>query len=145
LYGPEVPGNQRRKWLLTLGFISIALFVILRLINVYGDPAPWQMQHNLEMTALSFINVTKYPLSLQFALVTLGPLLILLSVLETRNEKILKPFLTIGRVPLFYFIGHFLLAHSIALALLIWREGILFSSVDFHFAKSFGGITPGSG
>src|SRR5262249_4366724 len=59
--------------------------------------------------------------------------------------KILRPLLTIGRVPLFYFIGHFLLAHSIALALLIWREGISFSSLDFHFAKSFGGITPGSG
>jgi uncharacterized membrane protein len=145
LYRPDFGVVERRKWLMRLGVASLVLFLILRAFNVYGDPFPWSLQHDQWTTTLSFMNVTKYPVSLQFVLVTVGSLLILLSFLEGSNVRPLKPFLTIGRVPLFYFIGHFFLAHAVALLLMMWQSGKSFSEVDFHFSKSFGGITPGSG
>lgn len=145
LYGPDFGKDKRKKWLLAIGLLSMALFVILRVINHYGDPIPWSFQPDRWMTVLSFINVTKYPVSLQFVLITIGPLLIVLGCLERVDGFFWKPFLTIGRVPLFYFVGHFLVAHTIALLILMWQRGGSFSEIDFHFSKSFGGITPGSG
>jgi uncharacterized membrane protein len=145
LYKSGLGIEERKKWLKRLGVASLVMFVILRAINIYGDPFPWSRQHDWGMTVLSFINVTKYPVSLQFILITIGPLLILLSFLEGGYGKALKPFLTIGRVPLFYFIGHFLFAHLAALFVLIWQSGKSLSEIDFHFAKSFGGIPTSAG
>jgi uncharacterized membrane protein len=145
LFKPAFGINRRKEWLLRLGFSSLGLFVILRTINLYGDPSPWRYQQDPWMTVFSYLNVTKYPVSLQFVLVTVGPLLILLGFLEKGKENVGSPFLTIGRVPLFYFVLHFFIVHGAALSLMLWQNGKSFNEIDFHFSKSFGGITPGSG
>lgn len=143
-YKKDFDSEKRQKLLLIAGFSSIALFVLLRFINV-GDFSPWKAYDKPWFTLLSFLNVSKYPLSLDFALMTLGVTLILLSVLDRVQSGVLKPFHVFGRVPLFYFLLHFLLIHASALVLYMNKTGKSFSEIDFHFAKSFGGITAEGG
>lgn len=145
LYSVNVGQQERQRTLLQLGASTIVLFILLRLLNFYGDPTPWSVQKNGMFTFLSFLNTTKYPVSLSFTLMTLGPVLLLLATWEKVNSKVLQPFLTIGRVPLFYFIGHFYLIHTSALVFFMYKTGKSFSQIDLHFAKSFGGITPEGG
>jgi hypothetical protein len=94
---------------------------------------------------MSFLNCTKYPVSLLYTLMTLGPVVIILSFIEDIKSNNLKPLITFGRVPMFYYILHFYLLHCLALALLIVTTGKDFSSIDFHFNKGFGGIPPNTG
>jgi uncharacterized membrane protein len=145
LYTGEFSKDRRQKMLFTIGISAVLLFVILRLINVYGDPAPWSVQKNGIFTLMSFLNVTKYPVSLLYTLMTLGPVLIILGVMERINTNLLKPFTVFGRVPLFYYILHFYLIHLVSLFLFMYKTGRSFSEVDFHFNKSFGGLTPEAG
>ena len=135
----------RKKRLLRTGIFAILLFIVLRSFNLYGDPAPWSEQKNMLYSLLSFLSVTKYPVSLQYALVTLGPVLIALSYLERVNTSALRPLSVIGRVPLFYYILHFYLLHLGAIVLLMIRTGKGPSEIDFHFNAGFGGIPPGQG
>ena len=135
----------RKKRLLRTGIFAILLFIVLRSFNLYGDPAPWSEQKNVLYSFLSFLSVTKYPVSLQYALVTLGPVLIALSYLERVNTSALRPLSVIGRVPLFYYILHFYLLHLGAIVLLMIRTGKGPSEIDFHFNAGFGGIPPGQG
>ena len=93
---------------------------------------------------MSFLNTTKYPVSLLFTLMILGNTLLLLAALERVKENQGSSFLVFGRVPLFYFIGHFYLIHICALLYMI-GNGTPFSAIDFHFAKGFGGVVAGSG
>ncbi len=123
--------QRRRRLLLVMGSIAIALFVVLRLVNVYGDPARWSQQNTMVFTVLSFINTTKYPPSLLFLLMTLGPALLLLawfeagsaatrpraSGLSTSLAKFRDALVTFGRVPLFFYILQWLTAHLISLFL----------------------------
>jgi uncharacterized membrane protein len=108
--------ERRRRILFRTGAALVAAFLVLRLINVYGDPAPWSVRQNVMFTVMSFLNCQKYPPSLLFLLMTLGPMMLLLVALEggARSNGF---FLTLGRVPLFYFIVHFYLIHVGALAL----------------------------
>ena len=135
----------RKKHLLRAGIFAILLFIVLRSFNLYGDPAPWSEQKNVLYSLLSFLSVTKYPVSLQYALVTLGPVLIALSYLERVNTSALRPLSVIGRVPLFYYILHFYLLHLGAIVLLMIRTGKGPSEIDFHFNAGFGGIPAGQG
>ena len=141
----SVDVDSRSKYLLLSGIISIALFVVLRFINIYGDSAPWSVQKNSLFTLMSFLNCTKYPVSLLFTLMTVGPTLIVLSLMEKSSDTKLKPLLVFGRVPLFYFILHFYLAHFLALILLLVSTDTQFSQIDWHFSKGFGGIPPNTG
>lgn len=135
----------RKKLLLRTGISAIVLFLLLRAFNIYGDPAPWSEQRNAIYTFLSFLNVTKYPASLQYTLVTLGPVLVLLSLLEKTRTSLLGPFGIVGRVPLFYYILHFYLLHLGAIVLLMIRSGKSLSELDFHFSAGMGGIPFGNG
>ncbi len=146
MYGDKYDPVLRRRLLMQLGILSIVLFFILRWVNVYGDPVPWASNPRGTLyTVLSFFNVTKNPVSLLYTLITVGPLLILLSWFETLNTKWLKPAEVFGRVPLFYFLLHFYWIHFTALIHLMWKTGKSLSEIDFHFDKSFGGITPDGG
>jgi uncharacterized membrane protein len=144
-YTKGFDATLRKKLLLGTGVSAILLFVFLRAFNLYGDPAPWTEQKNTLYTFLSFINVTKYPVSLQYTLLTLGPVLIILSRLENINRTAFRPFGVIGRVPLFYYILHFYLIHLSAIFLYMMRTGKGWSEIDFHFSAGFGGLPPGYG
>jgi uncharacterized membrane protein len=145
LYTRDIAAERRQKMLLMIGGLAILAFVVLRLINSYGDPSPWSTQKTGFYTFMSFINTTKYPVSLQYTLMTLGPILVILGLLEKVNLSFLNPFLVFGRVPLFYYVLHFYLIHAVSLALFMNKSGKSFSEIDFHFNKSFGGLTPESG
>ena len=111
LYKTKFDAIRRKKILLWSGIAAVILFIVLRFINLYGDPAPWAPQKNGLFTFLSFINTTKYPVSLQFTCMTLGPGLIALSFLDNIKDGWFNFVKVYGKVPLFFFAGHFLLAH----------------------------------
>ena len=114
---------KRRKMLLQLGFGLLALFVILRFINVYGDPVPWSNQpRGSVFTFLSFINVNKYPPSIDFLSVTIGGGLIALALFEGAKNKLSDFFRVYGRVPMFYYILHLYLIHIIGV-IVFFAEG----------------------
>jgi len=98
--------QRRRKLLLTAGFSLVALFIILRTVNKYGDPSHWETQRNFAHTLLSFLNSTKNPPSLLYLCMTLGPALILLALIERVQNKLTAFCRVYGNVPLFYFIAH---------------------------------------
>lgn len=123
LYNRDFGPALRKKWLLALGIGSIALFLILRGINVYGDMAPWAIQKNNTYTLLSFLNVSKYPPSLQFLLITMGPSFLFLYFSENLKNKITQFFLVYGRVPLFYYVIHVLVIHVAAILGLVVTGG----------------------
>ena len=111
IYNRTFPEQKRRKLLLQSGVAAIVLFLVLRLINYYGDQAPWSAQSEGLRTFFSFMNASKYPPSLIFTLMTLGPILILLAITEHTDNKLTR-FLTVyGKVPFFYFMLHFYLIH----------------------------------
>ena len=117
---------RRRRLLLRLGTALTAAFVVLRLINVYGDPFPWKVQPSAAFTVLSFLNLTKYPPSLLFLLMTLGPALLLLRAADGRAvPAILRPVQIIGKVPMYYYLAHILLLHLIAVAVSYARYGTI--------------------
>ncbi len=115
--------NVRKKWLLILGISSIALFFILRGLNIYGDLVPWSIQDTTTKTILSFFKVTKYPPSLVYILITIGPSLLFLYSIETVKNKVSDFFLVFGRVPLFYYFLHVFVIHTLAIAGLLIFEG----------------------
>lgn len=130
----------RLRWLMALGSALVAGFVVLRLLNIYGDPAPWSAQRTPLWTLISFLNTTKYPPSLLFLLMTLGPALLLLRAFDGHVPTVLRPALIIGRVPLFFFVLHFFLIHLLVVALSYLRYGEVsetFQSPDLaHFPFS---------
>ncbi len=110
----DLPADRRRRALLIMGGGAIAAFVVLRLINGYGDPMPWSAHQSPGFTLLSFINVEKYPPSLAYVLVTIGPALLALAAFESARGPVAAILETFGRVPLFFYVLHFLLAHLAA-------------------------------
>jgi len=124
----KLESGKRRKSLLILGFSAIALFVIIRAFNIYGDPGIWTTQGAWYRTVLSFIDIHKYPPSLDYLLITLGPALLLLSVLEKAQNKLTDIFVIYGRVPMFYYILHLYLLHitAIVVTIICAHTGITF-------------------
>jgi uncharacterized membrane protein len=114
---------RRQTFLLRLGIILTTAFVVLRAINIYGDPFRWATQHTPTYTVLSFLNTTKYPPSLLFLLMTLGPALLLLWSVDTHTPQFLRPALIIGKVPMFYYLLHFALIHVLAVIICYARYG----------------------
>lgn len=110
------PAERRRAFLFRLGTGVTAVFLVLRAINVYGDPGRWAAQKSAAFTALSFLNTAKYPPSLLFLTMTLGPATLLLWCFDGGTPRILRPVLVFGRVPLFYFALHPVLIHLLAVA-----------------------------
>ena len=107
-YRREFSAIKRKQLLMGTGVALVLLFIVLRYFNSYGDPAPWDKQH-----FLSFINPSKYPPSLLYLCMTLGPSLIALSLLENVYTKWSAVLSVYGRVPFFYYVLHFYLIHLI--------------------------------
>ncbi len=113
IYKQDYDGKKRRSQLMIYGIIITLFFVALRYTNIYGDPSEWHAQKTFVFTLLSFLNVTKYPPSLLFLTMTLGPALILLSGVEGISSRWTKIVSVYGRVPFFYFLVHFFILHFI--------------------------------
>jgi hypothetical protein len=111
----QLPERPRRLILLAIGLAAVGLFVALRMINGYGDPAPWATQKSGVFTALSFLKVSKYPPSLDFVAVTLGLALLIGLWLEGLKGFTPRLLLTFGRTPLFTYLLHIFLIHGLAL------------------------------
>ncbi|KAB1156762.1 DUF1624 domain-containing protein [Flavobacterium luteum] len=115
LFTPEFSLAQRTKLLKQLGIVLLVLFIILRGINIYGDPLPWQYQQNNFYTFLSFLNVQKYPPSLLYMAITIGMALFALSFLEKIENRFTNTMVVFGRTAFFYYILHLFLIHFFAL------------------------------
>jgi uncharacterized membrane protein len=122
--------EKRKSLFIKLGFIALFLFITIRLINMYGDPVPWSSQKTAVFTFLSFMNVTKYPPSLLFSLVTLGIMFLMLAQVERSGNKLSQIVSVYGKVPLFYFLIHFFLIHILMLGLM-FLQGFSWSQMDF--------------
>jgi len=106
--------SKRRTWLLGLGLGCSVAFVGLRALNSYGDPRPWSEQKDALFTFLSFINLEKYPPSLLYLLMTLGPAWVVLAVIDQWASPLTRPLAILGRVPLFFYVVHLFLIHALA-------------------------------
>jgi len=129
-YQSSFDAERRKKILLYMGSGAIVLFILLRLVNIYGDPNPWSVQRNGVVTFLSFMNVTKYPPSLLYILITLGPALVFLAISENYKGKLSQALISLGRVPMFYYIAHLYLIHIIAVVAAL-ATGYTFSDMTF--------------
>lgn len=107
--------RRRNRQLVLLGLRAVVLFLVLRGINVYGDPNPWQQQRSGVMTVLSFFNVQKYPPSLIYLLMTLGPALALMPLLERWTGWLPERITVYGKVPMFYYLLHLFLIHGLSM------------------------------
>ena len=143
--------ERRRKLIAQIGLGLTLAFVLLRLTNLYGNPpaglsgvsqGPWHIQPTIEKTVILFFDVEKYPPSLQFLLMTLGPSLLLLAWLDKKLDQRdgkqsvsswLSPLLTFGRVPLFFYILHLYLIHSLAVLVAVLSHQL----VDWLFHGGF--------
>ncbi len=110
----ELEPARRRSLLLSLGADLCGAFVLVRLLNAYGDPSPWSHQPVVWRTVLSFVNVSKYPPSLAYVLMTLGPTLLVLALFERVHGRLPDALETFGRVPLFAYVVHLGLVHLLA-------------------------------
>ncbi|MEO8167732.1 MAG: heparan-alpha-glucosaminide N-acetyltransferase domain-containing protein [bacterium] len=136
---------RRRKILLQLGLGMTTVFVVLRAVNMYGDLLPWTMQKDPVYTMLSFLNATKYPPSLDYVLMTLGPSIALLAVLDKGIGRVEKFFVVYGRVPMFYYIIHIYFIHLLAIVAGAAQgyDATVFFNLMFAFPKGYGFSLPG--
>ena len=130
---------KRRSVMLKLGVALTVAFLIVRAVNLYGDPSLWSVQHSMAYTVISFLNCTKYPASLDYVLMTIGPALILLSFYERWKFSVNNPLIVFGRVPLFYFVLHFYAIHAILVVMSWIRYGPGAFAFIFHSNPSMGG------
>ena len=117
---------RRRRVLIGAGVAATVLFVALRTLNAYGNPFPWTTQRTTGLTVASFLNVLKYPPSLQFLLMTLGPVLVALALLERARGRVAGWLEVIGRVPLFFYVFyvvHIYLAHLAGMTIAFVQSG----------------------
>ena len=111
--------ERRRNILFTVGIAATILFVVIRFTNFYGDPAPWSTQASGSHTFLSFLNTSKYPPSLLFLLMTLGPAMIVLALTDGISGRAIwqRIAITFGRVPMFFYLLQWFTAHGMAVVL----------------------------
>jgi uncharacterized membrane protein len=141
----EAPPPRRRLLLLASGVAATAAFVLIRASGVYGDPNPWQWDASLTRTVIDFLNTTKYPPSLLFLLMTLGPAAILCALAEDLPAFLSKPLITFGRAPFAFYVSHLYVLHagSIVLGVVQGFEARQFLTVFQFFPKGYGLGLPG--
>lgn len=119
----ELDARRRQRLFVGIGVTLSMAFFLLRWSNGYGDPQPWTSQETPLMTVASFLRTTKYPPSLLFLSMTMGPVLLALAWFDRRQLAATHPLAVVGRVPFFYYFTHFLLAHVVASCLVWARHG----------------------
>ena len=129
-YTKDFDEQRRRRWLVLIGLGAVLLFLALRGFNLYGEPGAWSTQRSSLFTVMSILNTSKYPPSLHFLLMTMGPALILLASSERMRPRITNPIVIFGRVPFFFYVLHLYFIHVFAMLALVfagraWSEYIL--------------------
>lgn len=137
------PVERRIKLFVQLGFGALLVFCLIRFTNMYGDPSKWSEQKSTLFTLLSFVNVTKYPPSLLFVLLFLGWMFFILALSDRAKNPFTEVISVYGRVPLFYFILHLFLAHSVMFVML-YLQGFGLNDLQFGFFNN-GRPATGSG
>jgi len=139
-----IPAERRNKILFRAGIGLIAVFAVIRFINIYGDPAPWTHQKSALFTFLSFINVTKYPPSLQFTVLFTGIALLILFISGKTENRFTRILSVYGSVPLFYFVIHLFIIHGLMLVMLFLQGfgtgDLVFGAFSNGRPKSGGGV-----
>jgi uncharacterized membrane protein len=139
------PAQTRDARLLVCGVAMTTAFVALRASGVYGDPNPWQIQASAMATLIDFLNVTKYPPSLLFMLMTLGPAALVCACASRMPEAVTRPLVVFGRAPFAFYVAHLYLIHAVAVAFGVF-EGFnarAFLTYSFFFPKGYGTGLPG--
>ncbi len=131
------PSTRRKAFLLPCGIGLSVAFLALRAVNIYGDPLPWSTQRSAAFTVLSFLNTNKYPPSLLYLLMTLGPALLFLWAVDAGTPRWLRPALTIGKVPMFYYLLHIPLIHLLAVAVCYARYGQVYWMFESPTLRQF--------
>jgi uncharacterized membrane protein len=126
----ELPDAVRKSLFLKIGGGALLLFVLLRFINIYGDPSPWSSQKSMTYTFLSFMNISKQPPSLLFCLATLGIMFLILAMTEKVKNRFTNIVNVYGKVPLFYYVVHFYVIHCI-LIIILFLQGFHWADLDF--------------
>lgn len=129
--------TTRKRFLLVSGSMAIALFIILRSINLYGDPVQWTVRDEPFRTLLDFMDVSKYPPSLNFLCITLGPALLLLAAFDNVKGKWQEVLKVYGNVPFFYFVVHFYLLHLLLVIFFFVNGYTTEDIVDFNIPMLF--------
>jgi uncharacterized membrane protein len=139
-FGPVLlsASRIRRNSALACGLLLITGFIILRILNVYGDSVPWSRQETALFTLLSFLNTTKYPPSMLYLLMTLGPMFLLLSAFEQTAGAIGRFLMTFGRVPLFFYLIHLYVIHALAVIIAFLISGDIHASSSETFSSWWG-------
>ncbi len=135
--------KQRKKTLFFIGICLLAFFTILRLSNFYGDPSPWSVQKNPVFTFLSFINISKYPPSLLYSVITLGFAFLFLALADGVKNGFTRFISVYGKVPLFYYLLHWYLIHSL-MFIMVFFQGFTWKDLPFG-PFMFGRPVNGSG
>ena len=141
----QEPAQRRDARLLAWGVAATAAFVVLRGTGVYGEPNPWQVQDGAIGTLIDFLNVTKYPPSLLFVLMTLGPAAILCAFADRVPDAIKRPLIVFGRAPFAFYVAHLYLIHTLAVAFGVIQgfDAREFLTYSFFFPKGYGVGLPG--
>ena len=136
----QQPAPRRDTRLIALGLATTAAFVVLRGIGVYGDPNPWQVQASASSTLIDFLNVSKYPPSLLFLLMTLGPAAMLCGAADRVPHAVKEPLIVFGRAPFAFYVAHLYLAHALAVAFGAAQgfEPGAFLTYSFFFPQGYG-------
>lgn len=130
----ETEWKKRRNILLICGSFAMLLFAIFRAFNLYGDDSPWELQSTVTFSFLSFINVSKYPPSLLYTAVTLGPMFFVLWLAEGRDNRFIRFFITYGRVPMFFYLLHWYVIHA-SMFVMILLQGATWEQMPFGVMK----------
>jgi uncharacterized membrane protein len=142
LYNPGFTAERRKKTLITTGSALLLLFIIIRLVNNYGDPAPWAQQQNLTYTLLSFLNTSKYPPSLLYTMMTLGPAMLILALIENIRNRFTAIMNVFGRVPFFYYLLHIYVIHLLCMVLYFAKGYTIADAFDGKIEMSFALFRP---
>jgi uncharacterized membrane protein len=136
----QEPPRRRDARLLAWGVAATAAFVVLRAAAVYGDPNPWQLQAGAMRTLIDFLNVTKYPPTLLYTLMTLGPAAILCALADRIPETIRRPLTVFGRAPFAFYVAHLYLIHALAVVFGVIQgfDARQFLTYSFFFPQGYG-------
>lgn len=144
-YNTKYTAERRRRIFILSGISLLIFFAALRYSNFYGDPMPWSGQNNGLLTFFSFINVQKYPPSLLYMCVTIGPALILLALIENVKNVFSKTMIVFGRTAFFYYIIHIFLIHILCAIFFFTRGHSLQTAIDAMENVPFLFQIPGEG